>query len=56
MVDGRFEKVEGTEFELPCELVLLAMGFVGPGAGVAGSTSSASSSTSAATSPATTTS
>jgi len=32
MVDGRptFEPVEGTEFELPCELVLLAMGFVGP--------------------------
>jgi glutamate synthase (NADPH/NADH) small chain len=30
MVDGRFEKVEGTEFELPCDLVLLAMGFVGP--------------------------
>ena len=32
LVDGRmtFEKVEGTEFELPCELVLLAMGFVGP--------------------------
>jgi glutamate synthase (NADPH/NADH) small chain len=29
-VDGRFEKVEGTDFELPCELVLLAMGFVGP--------------------------
>jgi glutamate synthase (NADPH/NADH) small chain len=29
MVDGRFEKVEGTDFELPCELVLLAMGFVG---------------------------
>jgi len=30
--DGRpgFDKVEGTEFELPCELVLLAMGFVGP--------------------------
>ena len=25
-----FEKLEGTEFELPCELVLLAMGFVGP--------------------------
>ena len=24
-----FEKVEGTEFELPCELVLLAMGFTG---------------------------
>jgi len=30
MVDGRFEKVEGTEFELPCDLVLLALGFVGP--------------------------
>jgi glutamate synthase (NADPH/NADH) small chain len=32
MVDGRptFVPVEGTEFELPCELVLLAMGFVGP--------------------------
>jgi glutamate synthase (NADPH/NADH) small chain len=31
-VDGRmvFEKVEGTDFDLPCELVLLAMGFVGP--------------------------
>ncbi len=30
MVEGRFEKVEGTDFELDCELVLLAMGFVGP--------------------------
>jgi glutamate synthase (NADPH/NADH) small chain len=30
MVDGRFERVEGSDFELPCELVLLAMGFVGP--------------------------
>ena len=30
MVDGKFEKIEGTDFELPCELVLLAMGFVGP--------------------------
>jgi glutamate synthase (NADPH/NADH) small chain len=31
-VDGRmtFERVEETDFELPCELVLLAMGFVGP--------------------------
>jgi glutamate synthase (NADPH/NADH) small chain len=31
-VDGRmtFEKIEGTDFELECELVLLAMGFVGP--------------------------
>jgi len=25
-----FEKIEGSDFELPCELVLLAMGFVGP--------------------------
>jgi glutamate synthase (NADPH/NADH) small chain len=30
MVNGRFEKVEGTDFELPCDLVLLAMGFLGP--------------------------
>jgi len=30
MIDGRFIKIEGTDFELPCELVLLAMGFVGP--------------------------
>jgi len=30
MVEGRFEKVEGTDFELPCELVLLSLGFVGP--------------------------
>jgi glutamate synthase (NADPH/NADH) small chain len=30
MTDGRFEKVEGTDFELPCDLVLLAMGFTGP--------------------------
>jgi glutamate synthase (NADPH/NADH) small chain len=32
IVDGRmtFERVDGTDFELPCELVLLAMGFVGP--------------------------
>jgi glutamate synthase (NADPH/NADH) small chain len=30
MVDGRFTKIEGTEFDLPCELVLLAMGFTGP--------------------------
>ena len=28
--DGRFAKVEGTDFELECELVLLAMGFLGP--------------------------
>ena len=30
MIDGKFEKIEGTDFELPCELVLLAMGFLGP--------------------------
>jgi glutamate synthase (NADPH) small chain len=32
MVDGRpvFEKIGGTDFELPAELVLLAMGFLGP--------------------------
>jgi glutamate synthase (NADPH) small chain len=30
MVDGKFEKVEGTDFELEADLVLLAMGFVGP--------------------------
>jgi glutamate synthase (NADPH/NADH) small chain len=28
--EGRFQKVEGTERELPADLVLLAMGFVGP--------------------------
>lgn len=28
--EGRFEKVEGSERELPAQLVLLAMGFVGP--------------------------
>ncbi len=30
MVEGRFEKVEGTEREIPTQLVLLAMGFLGP--------------------------
>src|SRR5262245_11477627 len=30
LVEGRFEKVEDTDVELPAELVLLAMGFVGP--------------------------
>ena len=29
-VDGKFVKVEGTDFDLETELVLLAMGFVGP--------------------------
>jgi glutamate synthase (NADPH/NADH) small chain len=28
--DGGFEKIEGTDFELEADLVLLAMGFVGP--------------------------
>jgi glutamate synthase (NADPH/NADH) small chain len=28
--EGRFEKVEGTDFDLPADLVLLAMGFTGP--------------------------
>ncbi len=30
MVEGRFSKVEGSDFELECERVYLAMGFVGP--------------------------
>jgi glutamate synthase (NADPH/NADH) small chain len=30
MIDGKFERIEGSDFELPCELVLLAMGFLGP--------------------------
>ncbi len=30
MVDGRFEPVPGTEHEIPAQLVLLAMGFLGP--------------------------
>ncbi len=29
-VDGRFQEVEGSEFELETDLVLLAMGFLGP--------------------------
>jgi len=33
MVDGKFVKVEGTDAELECELVFLAMGFVGPDRG-----------------------
>jgi glutamate synthase (NADPH/NADH) small chain len=28
--DGRFVKVDGSEFELECDLALLAMGFLGP--------------------------
>jgi glutamate synthase (NADPH/NADH) small chain len=30
MTDGKFVKVEGSDFELEADLVLLAMGFVGP--------------------------
>ena len=30
MIDGRFTKIEGTDVELLCDLVFLAMGFVGP--------------------------
>jgi glutamate synthase (NADPH/NADH) small chain len=30
MVDGRFVKKEGTDTEIPADLVFLAMGFVGP--------------------------
>jgi glutamate synthase (NADPH/NADH) small chain len=30
MTEGRFERVDGTDFDLPCDLVLLAMGFTGP--------------------------
>jgi glutamate synthase (NADPH) small chain len=33
MVDGRFQKVEGTERELPADFVFLAMGFLGPDRG-----------------------
>ena len=30
LVDGRFEKVADTDFELEADIVLLAMGFTGP--------------------------
>ena len=30
MTGGKFEKIEGSDFELGADLVLLAMGFVGP--------------------------
>jgi glutamate synthase (NADPH) small chain len=30
MVDGKFQEVDGTEREIPAELVLFAMGFTGP--------------------------
>ena len=30
MKGGKFEEIEGTTFEIPCDLLLLAMGFTGP--------------------------
>ena len=30
MIDGKFQRVEGSDFELEADLVLLAMGFTGP--------------------------
>jgi glutamate synthase (NADPH/NADH) small chain len=30
MVDGRFQRIEGSDFELECDYVFLAMGFTGP--------------------------
>jgi glutamate synthase (NADPH/NADH) small chain len=33
MVDGRVQKIEGTDRELPADFVFLAMGFVGPDKG-----------------------
>jgi glutamate synthase (NADPH) small chain len=33
MRDGRFEKVEGSELEIPADLVFLALGFTGPETG-----------------------
>jgi glutamate synthase (NADPH/NADH) small chain len=30
LVEGKFQKVEGTDQELPADLVFLALGFVGP--------------------------
>jgi glutamate synthase (NADPH/NADH) small chain len=30
LVDGRFTKIEGSDFDLDCDVVLLAMGFTGP--------------------------
>jgi glutamate synthase (NADPH/NADH) small chain len=29
-VNGKFERVEGTEKEIPCDFVFMAMGFTGP--------------------------
>jgi glutamate synthase (NADPH/NADH) small chain len=30
LVNGQFKEIEGSNFDIPCDLVLLAMGFVGP--------------------------
>ena len=48
-VDASFQPVEGTEREIPAQLVLLAMGFTGSAARGPGRAARASSSTSAAT-------
>ena len=54
LVDGRFDPVAGTEREIPAQLVLLAMGFTGPGAPL-GRAARRRARRSRATSPATTT-
>ena len=51
--DGKLVEVEGTEREIPAELVLFAMGFTGPEKAGPGRAARASTSTSAATSRAT---
>ena len=56
LVDGRFRKIEGTDRELPADLVLLAMGFLGPEKGTLARAPRRRASTSAATSAATATS
>lgn len=33
LVDGRFQKIDGSDFEMECERVYLAMGFTGPEGG-----------------------
>ena len=53
MVNGKFEKVPGTERELLADHVFLAMGFVGPEKGALAGPARRRPSTSAATSPAT---
>ena len=54
MVDGRFQKIEGTDRELPADLVFLALGIRRTGEGRVARSARRRRSTSAATSPATT--